>query len=613
MPLLASEKLKKTLLNLPQAPGCYIYRDAAGTILYVGKAKNLRRRVTSYFLRTKDLEPAKQIMVAKIATIEHIVVGNEIEALILESNLIKQHKPPYNVSFKDDKEFKLVKVDFSEPYPKVYTVRKIENDRATYFGPYTDLAALKHTLKFLRKIFPWRTCELPKASEKNPRPCFDYHIGLCMGSCARKTTEVEYNRMIKNLMQFLRGDVEPVVQDLQQQMQAAAKARNFEQAALLRDRIRDITRLIERQKIVSRPNVSMDVIAYVPDKTEGYINLFVVRFGKLLGKENFAIKTGAEASQSEIFSSFIKRYYDRTQSFPKEILVPTVIEERAALELWLGAKAHTKNGRIPISIPARGKNRHLLKLSEENAREFGRMRHIKQLVGAVSPMDTIRRLQKSLGLPHLPKRIEVYDISNIQGTNPTGSMIVFENGESAKQWYRRFGIHSFNTPNDVGMMKEMLRRRLAHIGKKRTSGRGRWPKPDLIVVDGGKPQLGAAVTVLAELKKKIPVVGLAKREEEIFVPGKATPILLDRNSPELYLMQRMRDEAHSFAIGYHRVLRGKSSTRSVLDEVDGLGPKKKKMLIDRYGAVNAIAAAPAQELEKILGKKVATKLREVLL
>lgn len=617
-----SQTVDIILQNLPHKPGVYLHKDRDGNILYVGKAKDLRKRVQSYFRASANLDEAKQAMVQKIEDIEIITVRTEEEALILEATLIKKFKPPYNVIFIDDKAYKFIKIDYTEDFPKIYTTRRVVQDGSRYFGPFTNGFAVMETLNMLRKIFPYRTCnfELDLAEGDTdetkkkfiPRPCLYYHIKRCDAPCVGYVSRGEYMKNISAIESFLDGDIDEIVNEIRKRMGTAAKNREFERAAKYRDQLKDIEHVISRQRVVTERFTSYDAIHLSQEKSLAYINLFLIRDGKLMGRENFTVSFQEGTADTEILASFVKDYYQKTLNIPKEILVPEKIEEQDAIARLITQRAKNlgEKYKVRLTVPVKGDKKKILEMSQDNAEEFKKRQVLLHDRKNERVDAALSGITKALGLPKRPKRIEIYDMSNIQGTSAVGSMVVFTDGHPDKKYYRRFRIESFNSPNDVGMMTEVLTRRLHKIHD--DEEKKRWPKPDLIILDGGKPQHKAAREAFRAVGFELPFVSLAKREEEVFVPGRTEPIRFPKDSQELYLFQRMRDEAHRFAITYHRNVRSKKAYVSALDSIEGIGPKKKRALLQNYGSVSAIAKAPLAELATLIGESAAKKVQEQL-
>jgi excinuclease ABC subunit C len=618
-----SSHLQATLDTLPNKPGCYLMKNAAGDIIYVGKAVNLRNRVRSYFHNSADLDFKTRQMVRHVADIEWIVVGSELEALILEMNLIKKHRPHYNIRLKDDKRYPYVKVHWADPFPKVTVTRQMVNDGSRYFGPYTSVWAVHQTLDVLRHIFPYLTCDR-EITGRDPRPCLYYDIKLCSGPCIGAISQTAYRQMIDDLCQFLEGHTEPIVARLQKEMEKAAEELQFERAAQLRDQIQAIEKVVERQKVISSEDLDSDVIALARANGEACVQIFFIRGGKLIGRDYFILEGTEDAADQEVVSEFIKQFYAEAAAVPQQVLLPEEIEEANIIKQWLRSKRGGE--KVEISVPRQGITQELLQMARENAAETLSALRAQWEADTHRQSQALAELQKELGLPVPPNRIECYDISNTQGTAMVGSMVVFEQGVPAKSRYRRFNIKSVSGhPDDFASMEEVLTRRFRRwqaAQEEQQTKPGAKPDPafsilpDLLMVDGGKGQLGRAVAVLEEfgLTEKVPVVSLAKQQEEIFVPGRAESILLPRHSQALYLVQRIRDEAHRFAITAHRKRREKQGMASRLDAVPGIGPARRKALLKRFGSVEAILDASLEDLTSVPGitREVAATLKEML-
>ncbi len=591
-----TEKLAKKLAELPKKPGVYMFKDQAGIFLYVGKAINLKNRVSSYFRQEAHGRGLRiENMIAQINDLDYVICDNELEALVLENNFIKQIQPKYNVNLRDDKNYIFLKINLKDEIPTIDYERKPSDKNAKYFGPYTSTQSIKETLRLVRKIFPY--CA---ASKVGPKPCFYYHIGKCPGVCAGIISLEEYRtRYIKNIIKFLQGCQTEVLKDLQQQMKTFAARREFEKAARVRNQIYALNRVLERQKLVYPKRVDQDVFSLHQDGVAS-INLFIVREGKLIQKENFIIDNAKQASPKEIFEGFLSRYYLEATNLPKEILLPIAIDETELRPVL---------GRAKILIPTKGSKLDLIKLGEKNAKQYLETTTDKHLLEEARLMGSLKELQRVLNLEALPGRIEAFDISNIQGTNAVGSMVVFDYARPKKQDYRKFKINTKQTPDDFAMMSEMLDRRFK---RSLLPDVAKWPLPNLILIDGGKGQLSTAVRVLKHYKLNLPIIGLAKRLEEIFLPGQKAPIILPPNSAALFLLQRVRDEAHRFAITYHRKLRSKKSLTSVLDSISGIGPNKKRQLLEKFGSSHQIRKASLTDLAAIVGSGAAEKIKASL-
>ncbi|MBN1220868.1 MAG: excinuclease ABC subunit UvrC [Anaerolineae bacterium] len=622
---MASSKLDQTLKNLPARPGVYLHKNAQGKVIYVGKAVNLKNRVRSYFHKSAQTNsPKTRRLVDEIADIEFIVADSELEALLLENTLIKKYQPRFNVRLKDDKRYPYIKVHWQDPFPRVTTTRRLQNDGARYFGPYTAAWAAYQTLDLVRKIFPYLTCTRA-IDGKDERACLYYHIGRCAAPCIGVVSQAEYRQIIDNLCDFLSGNIEPVVADIQRQMAEAAEALDFERAAQLRDQLRAIEQVVEKQKVVNTKTMDEDVIAFARADGDACVQVFFIRGGKLVGRDYFVLEGTAEEEDAEIMTSFLKQFYDQSPSVPPQILLPHEVDELMIIRDWLQGK---RGDKVSLKVPRRGKQRQLLEMAAENAVET--LNHLRAQWAADESKQTegLTELQQALDLPETPLRIECYDISTLQGTHTVGSMVVFAKGVPRKSDYRRFKIKAVAGQDDYASMQEMLRRRFkrmtdegyrdtSKIEKSGDKSEDAWALiPNLVIIDGGKGQLNAALEVLDEfeLRDAIPIVGLAKREEEIFVPGESNSIMLPRNSQALFLVQRIRDEAHRFGVTYHRTLRGKSAVHSGLDDVEGIGPKRRRALLQKFGSIQAIREASVEELAAIPGmtRRAAQVLKDTL-
>ncbi len=604
-----SDHLQGILDTLPTRPGCYIMKNAEGTIIYVGKAINLRNRVRSYFHSSHDQDPKTRQLVRQIAHIEWIVVDSELEALILEMNLIKKHRPHFNIRLKDDKRYPYVKVHWADPFPKVTVTRQMVKDGSRYFGPYTSVWAVHQTLDVLRRIFPYLTCDR-EITGKDARPCLYYDIKLCTGPCIGAINQAGYRQMIDDLCQFLEGKTDPIVERLRQEMEAAAEALNFEKAAGLRDQIHAIERVVERQRVISPERMDSDVVAMARANGEACVQIFFIRSGKLIGREYFVLEGTEEESDREVIAEFLKQFYAEAASVPPEVLLPNEIEEYQVIQQWL----NTRRGgqKVELLVPHQGSSgQELVQMATENAVETLAALRAQWEKDAHKQSEALAELQQALDLEGPPNRIECYDISNTQGTASVGSMVVFEQGVPSKGMYRRFNIQSVEGPDDFASMEEVLTRRFRRWQAAQEEKKNPGAKvdesfarlPDLLIVDGGKGQLGRAVAVLErfDLLSKVPVVGLAKQQEELFLPGESASLMLPRNSQGLYLLQRIRDEAHRFAITAHRSRRTKAGLASTLDAVPGIGPAKRKRLLAYFGSIEAIKEASIEELTAIKG------------
>ena len=582
-----SEKIQQALAVLPDKPGVYLMHDAHGKVIYVGKAVVLKNRVRSYFRNLASHTPKVRAMVEKIAEFETIVTSSEVEALILECNLIKKYRPRYNIMLKDDKTYPFLKVTVNEDFPRIYVTRRQVRDGAKYYGPYADVGAMHDTVKLLRSMFPLRTCR-----KMNPdRPCLNYHIKRCLAPCAGYVSREEYGNMIKSVCMVLDGRTTELERDLKRRMQEAADNYAFEEAARLRDQLQAVTRLNEQQKAVTGSGGDMDVIGFAKDTTGICLQIFFVRKGKLIGRDNFFLPDGGEAEE-EVMSAFVKQYYNEATFIPKEIVVPYLPdeEEKQLIEIWLADKAGRK---AELVLPQRGVKRELLSLANDNAKKLLEERLRKGSLSLKDDLAAAEELQLALALPNPLERMDCFDISHTQGSETVASMVVFRNGSISKKDYRKYKIVSAEgKPDDFKSMQEVVYRRYKDYED----------LPSLVVIDGGKGQLSSALEVIRGLGlHDLPVVGLAKREEEIFIPGQSESILLDRDSASLHLIQRIRDEAHRFAITFHRKLRGKRNLVSVLDHVEGIGPKRRQELWKKFKTLDAMKQASVEELAAVDG------------
>ena len=586
-----SENIRKALAVLPEKPGVYLMHDAEGKVIYVGKAVVLKNRVRSYFRNLASHTPKVKAMVAKIAEIETIVTSSEVEALILECNLIKKYRPRYNISLKDDKTYPYLKVTVQEDFPRLLVTRRQSRDGAKYYGPYADAGAMHATVKLLRSMFPLRTCR-----KMNPdRPCLNYHIKRCLAPCAGHIGRSEYQQMIKSVCMVLDGRTTELERDLKRAMQEAAENYAFEEAARLRDQLQAVERLNETQKAVTNNGGDMDIIGFGKDMTGLCLQIFFVRKGKLMGRDNFFLEDTGDTSD-EVITAFIKQYYNEATFVPHEIVVPYLPEaaEQQLIENWLAEKAQRK---VVLLLPQRGVKKQLLELANTNAVKLLEERLRKGNLSLTSDVQAAEELQHILGVEHSLARMDCFDISHTQGTETVASMVVFRNGSPSKKDYRKYKIVSAEgKPDDFKSMKEVVYRRYKDYED----------LPSLVIIDGGKGQLSSALEVIRGLGlAELPVVSLAEREEEIFIPHQSKSIVLDRDSAALKLIQRIRDEAHRFAITYHRKLRSKRNLVSVLDHVEGIGPKRRQELWKAFKTLDAMKAATVEELADVEGMNYA--------
>ena len=604
-----SPRIKEILENLPTRPGVYIHKDKDGKIIYVGKAVNLRSRVRSYFQANVDSYKTHKLR-QQIADIETIITDSELEALLLEMNLIKKHQPRYNVRLKDDKRYPYIKVHWADPFPKVTVTRRMEKDGSRYFGPYTSAWAVHQSLDMLRKVFPYLTCDRV-INGQDERACLYYDIKLCQGPCIAAVNQTQYRAMIQQLMDFLNGRSDHIVKDIQKRMVAAADALDFEKAAQYRDQLKAVERIVEKQKVIADVDTDQDVIAFARVDGDACVQVFFIRHGKLIGREYFLLEGTEDEQDSEILQEFVTQFYDEAAHIPQELLLPHALEEAQIVEQWLRQKRTSK---VTIQVPQRGKKKDLVEMAARNAEDTLATLRQQWAADQTQQVTAMTELQEALSLPRPPSRLECYDISHTQGEQTVASMVVFVQGVARKSDYRRFNIQTV-TNDDYGAMRETLTRRFQRykesqagelhdpnqIGKQKESA---WAiLPDLLIVDGGKGQLTMALEVLAEfgLTDEVPVAGLAKQNEELFVPGRKESVYLPRRSQGLYLVQRLRDEAHRFANEGHRKRRAKVGTASILDSIPGVGPKRRKALLDHFDNLDNIRRASADELAEVPG------------
>lgn len=654
-------EIQQKLDALPANPGVYLMKDERGETIYVGKAINLRNRVRSYFHAPRGQEPKVWRLVERIRDIEFIVTESELEALVLECNLIKKYKPHFNIRLKDDKRYPYIKVSWQEPFPKVVLTRRMGNDGARYFGPFTAVWAVHETLDMLRKVFPYLTCDR-EITGHDKRACLYHDIGLCLAPCVGAASREEYRAMIERLCKFLQGKSEEVTAAIRAKLDEAVESLQFEHAARYRDQLQALARITEHQKVVSVAQVDQDVIAFARDDGDACMQVFFVRGGKLLGREYFVLE-GTEGENAErVLASFVKQFYDEAAFVPPEILLPESIDEAQIIEAWLNNRRGEK---VVLRVPRNGQGKELVDMAAENAQATLTSLKAQWLADETKQMSAVADLQEVLGLPNPPLRMECYDISNTQGTNSVGSMVVFERGAAKKSDYRKFKIKTVEGANDFASLQEVLRRRFKRlvdtreeehareqrstgveeqgseeqvVGRRSAVGRqvedaepqvkerkikstlpgkdDAWKRmPDLVIVDGGKGQLSAAQEVLQELGiEGVCLVSLAKQEEEVFVPTDLESLRLAKSSEALKLLQRIRDEAHRFGITYHRALRSQRGLASQLDAIPGIGPRRRRALLARFGSLEKIRDASVEELATVEGmsRAAAKKLKEML-
>ena len=628
----------------PEKPGVYIMRDAQNEVLYVGKASILRNRLRTYFGSTAGLPPKIRQMVAQLADFEFIVTDTEAEALILENTLIKRYKPYFNARLKDDKTYPYLKIDLTEDFPRVYITRQVAQDGARYFGPFATASSVRQTMDLVKKLFPYRSCT-KVITGHDPRPCLEYYIHRCVAPCSGLASREDYAQVVQQVIMFMEGNTDGVTRELRHKMEQASEELEFERAATLRDQIRGIDRVVEEQqaKVESNTGGDMDIIAMSQGTNETWVEVFFVRQGRLIGRDHFFMEGTQDDSAELVMSHFIRQFYLSALVIPPTIMLQHAPEDRELIRGWLKER---RGGAVKLTCPQRGQHKKMLDVVAENAVQGLAQHRVKWLNNSGVIQQAMTELQEELSLPTLPLRMECYDISHVQGTNVVGSMVVFQDGRPKPAHYRRFQIKSVEGVDDYASMQEMLRRRFKRLADSRTESHPSSPDmesadveeggptgnaksiggtsaagaawsivPDLVIIDGGKGHLSAALEVLLELGlDDLPLAALAKENEWLFLPHTSEPIELPRNSQGLYLVQRIRDEAHRFAVTYHRNLRSKSSLRSSIDLVTGIGPKRKRMLLRRFGSVQGIKDAPVDDIASVPGltRSLALRLKQTL-
>jgi excinuclease ABC subunit C len=588
--------LSPKLAELPDRPGVYLYKDAKSQIIYVGKAASLRSRVRSYFQESRVRDAKTDALVAQIRDLEVIVTGNELEALILESNLVKRHRPRYNIILRDDKHYPFLKLTTNEEYPRLVVARRVQKDGAAYFGPFYPATAMRETLRLVRQLFPLRTCRIT-IDGKKARPCLQYYIHRCNAPCTALETREGYDRTVRDVERFLEGKNDGLAQELTAQMETAAAEEKFEIAARLRDRVQALNTVRERQKIISTEDSDLDIVGLVRQGHDACVQLFFVRRGRLLGRESFFFDRLTGAGEGEILSAFLRQFYAREVVPPPEILLSEDVPEAELTGEWLTAR---RGGKVELSAPQRGRKRELVAMAEENA-ALALQSHL--LSRGNRTQAVLDELQRTLGLPEPPHRIEAFDVSTFQGGETVASMVVWQDGEMKKDDYKRYRIRTVTGTDDFAAMHEAVSRRYGRALE--TEG----VLPDLILLDGGRGQLGAGIKALEALGLDyLPMASLAKRAEEVFTPDRLEPLVLDLTSPALQALQRIRDEAHRFAITYHKKLRSRRTISSVLDQIPGVGPALRTSLLKTLGSAKAVREASVGQLAAV--PKVSPRLAE---
>lgn len=600
-------RLQQQRKALPAKPGVYLMKDDRDNVLYVGKAASLYHRVGSYFGSSDSLSLKTLRMTAQTADIDFYITDSEQEAILLECSLIKKYRPRYNMRLKDDKSYPYLKISLNEDWPRVYVTRRVENDGARYFGPYASAGSLRTTLALLRRLFPIRQCR-GAITGKAFRPCLEYHIQRCLGPCIGAVGRQDYGQMVKQVVLFLEGKHELIVRELHDKMRLAADDLDFEKAALLRDQIEAVKRVTEEQKI-AQVGGEADVIAFAQAGDQAYVLVFFIRQGKLIGREHFILAGTKDEEASQIMTSFVQQFYSSAAHIPRRLLLQHALKEMSLVAEWLGRR---RGKRVELRVPRRGAGRGLVDMAAENARRGLEQNRVKSLAAPETLREALEEMQRVLSLPALPQRVEGYDVSNIQGTSAVGSMVVFERGLPKKSHYRLFRIKSVAGANDYAMLQEVLRRRFRRVSGE--SREGSWAAmPDLVLIDGGRGQLNAVLEVMRQMGvDAVPCVSIAKENEAVFLRHLSEPIVLPRQSAALHLVQRVRDEAHRFAVGYYHKVHRSRSFASSLDDIPGIGAKRRRALLKRFGSIRRIKEATLDELASVEGmtRFVATKLKE---
>ena len=608
--------IKRRLQAVPDTPGVYLFRDNRSQVIYVGKALRLRDRLRSYFPPGYAQTARVFELIRKANDFEFVTTANEVEALVLENNLIKNYRPRFNIRLKDDKNYLYLKLPVTEDFPRVHYSRRVQNDGALYFGPYTSALSLRSTVKSIRQLLPFRTCSDEIFNQG--KVCLDFHIKRCPGPCERRISSEDYKARINEVALFMEGRSDILVRELHERMESAANRLDFENAARYRDQLQSIERIADRQKVLTRGRDDQDIVAYARSGNDVFVEVAYVRQGKMVGHDGHALDGAGDAAEPEVLRGFMLQYYSSATHVPRSVILPGPVEEPELITGWLSER----RGRpVTLEVPQRGRKRALvMQLAETAAQELEQMR-IQADYDRSRTEPMLAALAAALDLESPPKRIECYDISNIQGDSAVGSMVVFEDGRPRNDHYRHFRIRYTPGPNDFAMLQEVLRRRLERLESAQrreeadiVGDRSFTSRPDLILIDGGKGQLSAALEVMEDAGyADIPTFALAKEREEIFAPGRAEPIVQERNSPGMFLVQRIRDEAHRFAITHHRKVRSRKALTSPLDSVEGIGPARKRALLRHFGSVQAIREAPVDEIVKLgIPERLAARLKETL-
>jgi excinuclease ABC subunit C len=606
-----SEQIEAQLKRVPAAPGVYLFRDEAGSVLYVGKAKTLRPRVRSYFQAgSSDTRQGIRAMANRVETIETIVTSSEVEALHLEQNLVKRHRPPFNVRLRDDKSFPYIAVTMEDDYPRVMFTRERHRRGVWYFGPFANAKKVRETLDVLNRVFRYRPCEGPQPGRHSGIPCLDYHIERCHAPCVGYISKEDYREVIDQVIEFLSGDDRPIRRRLEHEMRAAAADERFEDAARYRNRLHAIERLSERQAVERPAAGSFDVIGIAVSAERAAVQVFPLREGRMVDRYSFHLENAAGEELGEVLEQFCLEYYGVAPSIPQQIVVPRGAGDTAALEGFLTER---RGARVEVRAPERGEKRRLQELAQQNAQLALDSETFVAETKRARRLESLEELRETLNLESLPIRIECFDISNIQGQEIVGSMVVFQDAVAKRSHYRKFTVRRLDGQDDFGAMREVISRRFSRLAA--DVGSTEWNEsfaatPNLVVIDGGKGQLSAALAAMQELElPRVAVISLAKRVEEVFVPGRSEPILLPRESPALQLLQRIRDEAHRFAITFHRQRRDVAARASMFDQLDGVGPARRRALLQHFGSAERVVEATQEELEGVPGVPAKTARR----
>lgn len=597
-------EIKEQLAEIPDEPGVYQMKDISGEIIYIGKAKSLRRRIRSYFQAGNHTYKTR-VMVKEIRSFDYIVTDTEVEAYILEASLIKKYGPKYNIRLKDDKSYPYIKITSQEDFPRIFKTRIIKKDGSDYFGPYVDVDAVYKTIELTKDIFQLRSCK-KEIVAGNPldKPCLNFHIEKCSGPCIGEISQADYQARVEKIARFLQGNHERLLKEVEKKMLAQAEKKQYEKAAYLRDGLEALEELARQQKVITGDSKNRDFLAVISaaESDLACVQVLIVRNGNLIGQDYMLLEGARQAPEKELISSFIQQYYNQTEELPEEILVNILPADKKMLVDSLG---ESQQRSIKIKKPARGQKRRLLQMALRNAEQNLQKSQIKHKYQRQRSQQEITELQEYLELETSPRHVEGFDISNLQGTDAVASLVVFKNGQPDKSQYRRFKIRTKEGPDDYAMMREVVGRRYSRILAEDK------PLPDLIVIDGGKGQLNAAVKELDLLGlAQLDIIGLAKREEEVFLPGQKEPVIIPPDSPALHLLQRVRDEAHRFAVNYHRRLRSRRLTHSMLDQIPGIGPARREALLEHFGSLAKIRSASREDLQQVSG--ISTELSQVI-